>query len=223
MSETKPAVVVVENKHMFEALTLKIGGEHMKLNIHDVDLRDATVARSQVFHGCDFDRSYLGGANFRSSKFHNCSMHSVRAQKCNFDFAYFNSVDLSGADLTFANFEGVTFANVDFMHANFFGATLNGAVLGACKFYGAKGIRAITGVGSSNREVYGVAHPDGKLMVQAGCFWGDAKAVREAIKEKYGYKQVKKELFEDYMACIKLLVSWRKMLPKDGVESGIPF
>ena len=69
--------------------------------------------------------------------------------------------------------------------SNLRGADLRDAYLSGADLSGAKNIIACVGLGNSKRDVYCVKH-ENKIMIKAGCFWGDEYEFAKAVTEKYG-------------------------------------
>jgi len=90
----------------------------------------------------------------------------VRADLCD--------ADLSNADLRGAYLSGADLSNADLRDADLRGADLSGA----------RGIASAGPVGRHRRIIYAVRHT-GAVMVQAGCRWDTADAVRAAIQRDY--------------------------------------
>ena len=122
-------------------------------------VKDAVSNKSNL-RGADLSGAYLRDADLRG--------------------AYLSGANLRGAYLSGADLSGAYLRDADLRDADLSGAYLSGADLS-----GAKNIIACVGLGNSKRDVYCVKH-ENKIMIKAGCFWGDEYEFAKAVTEKYG-------------------------------------
>jgi hypothetical protein len=144
----------------------------------------------------DFDNSPLAGSSFRRAKLRNANFGHCNLMDCNFEGADLRGADLTHADITCANFDGANLTDVKL--PSVFGYR-------TASFKNAVGAMTFQRVGSCGRTLLVVKH--GKtLWFKTGCFWGNERAFRRAIRDKhikgtYGYGN--KVFAREYWACIK--------------------
>lgn len=93
--------------------------------------------------------------------------------------AYMSSANLTKANLNLASLYGSTLTGADFTGANIKNTVLERTILTK-----AIGILRIGPIGSEGRTIYAVNHVD-KIMIQAGCFYGDIDEFIEAVIKKH--------------------------------------
>jgi uncharacterized protein YjbI with pentapeptide repeats len=165
--------------------------------IYEADLLTIReVVQKAVSEGANLRRANLVGANLRGA--------DLRG-------AYLEGANLRGADLEGANLEGANLRGADLEGANLRGANLRGADLEGANLRGADLEEAknilLFKANSSGRMFY-IVNGD-EIKVQAGCFWGTIKELKDKIA-----KQHSEDTHWDYlMAC-----DWAERLWK--VEAG---
>ncbi len=178
------------------------------------------IASHRKWKDSGFANTVFNDSTFINCSFADCDLHNSDFQRVDFQSTSFMDTDFTGADLSGANFTNAIWARVNLEGANLFGVNLQSCSINAVNWWGAKGIRVISGVGKNRRIIYGVAHPNGKLMIQAGCFWGTAAEIRKRIRDDYAFQPDERK---DHLDCIRLLGAWRKSQPLDKPSMGIPF
>jgi hypothetical protein len=134
------------------------------------------------------ERANLRGADLRGANLRGAELYRANLYRANLSGADLSGADLYGANLSWANLYG----------ANLYGANLSGADLYGADLRRANGILVFGPGGSRGDLLYAVKH-DKKIMWEAGCFWGNTKEFKSAIKETHGNNQYAKW----YINCIK--------------------
>jgi hypothetical protein len=100
------------------------------------------------------------------------------------DGAFLDGASLNGASLNRASLDGASLNGAFLNRAFLEGASLNRAVLNRASLNGAESIVSFGPVGKERRMGYAVDHGD-KVMVQLGCWWGDAGCAVQRIQDVY--------------------------------------
>jgi hypothetical protein len=118
------------------------------------------------FEGVDLKEADLEGANLSWANLKRARLSHADLYEANLSWANLKKANLVAANLVGANLEGVD---------------LEGTCLEGSNLEGAKGIYAAGPMPTSGRIIYFVQHKD-KIMVRAGCFWGDIDTLREKVE-----------------------------------------
>jgi len=112
-------------------------------------------------------------------------LHGAQLRGAQLQGAQLHGADLQDADLQGAQLHGADLRDADLWGAQLRGVCLQGARLQGADLREATGIVSVGPVGKEGRIVYIVDHGD-KMMIQAGCFWGDEFEFAKAVTKKYG-------------------------------------
>lgn len=190
------------------------------------------------FAGCDL--SYL---RFQNIRFAGCDFTETDMRKCRFENCTFNECDFIKSNLAYAelrdsnavycNFYGTDVVGCDFLRVRFddcrfHNVLARGSVFLQCTYENCYGLRVVSGVGKSSRNVMAFWHDQG-VMFKLGCFWGDAKEATQAIRAKYDVPNspVWQVNLKDYLTVIKMLKEWSNAettrLSFEDSDDEIPF
>jgi len=168
---------------------MKIFSRYTKKVIYEADLPTISeVVEKAVSEGADLEGANLEGADLEGADLEGANLTGANLRGANLRGAYLRGAYLRGAYLRGANLRG----------ANLRGANLRGAYLEEAKNI------LLFKANSSGRMFY-IVNGD-EIKVQAGCFWGTIKELKDKIA-----KQHSEDTHWDYlMACDWAERLWEK-------------
>ena len=178
---------------------MKIFSRYTKEVIYEADLPTISeVVEKAVSEGANLEGAYLRGANLRGANLEGAYLRGAYLRG-----AYLEGANLEGAYLRGAYLEGANLEGANLEGAYLEGAYLRGANLRGAYLEEAKNILLFK-ANSSGRMFY-IVNGD-EIKVQAGCFWGTIKELKDKIA-----KQHSEDTHWDYlMACDWAERLWEK-------------
>lgn len=145
----------------------------------------------------------LSGAELVSAYMRRADLYDANLSGANLFLADLSYANMGNADLREADMSDADLSSANLRGASLYKADLRGACLRGADLHQAKGITSAGPVGRERRIIYAVDHGE-RVMVKAGCKWGDAGDIIEMVKFAYALDRSK---CEAYIATIRAMVA----------------